>query len=237
MKRPELRESIIFENDDFLAINKPAGIATLDDRVDVLNILALAKELMPDIQVCHRLDKDTSGVLILAKNPESYRHLALQFQNREVVKVYHAVAQGQTNFNNLMVEVPLIVKNKGIVKWDAKSGKPSITYFTTLQNFKACSLLECKPITGRRHQIRAHLKYVKHPIVSDIMYEGEFMYLSQIKRKYKPSRREETPMIPRVALHAFAISFKSLDGKSVHIEAPYPKDFTILLKQLEKYGK
>ncbi len=237
MKSLEIRESIIFENEDFLAINKPAGIATLDDRADVVNILALAKGMLPEIQVCHRLDKDTSGVLVMAKNPESYRHLSLQFQNREVVKIYHAVAQGQTDFDNFKVEVPLIVKSKGLVKWDTKLGKPSTTFFTTLENYKACSLLECKPVTGRRHQIRVHLKYAKHPIVSDTMYEGEFIYLSQIKRKYKPGRREETPMISRVALHAFSISFKSLDGNLVQIEAPYPRDYTILLKQLEKYGK
>jgi 23S rRNA pseudouridine955/2504/2580 synthase len=237
MKKQGFNELILFENTDFLAINKPSGVSTLEDRAEDTNILSTAKNLFPDIQVCHRLDKDTSGVMVLAKKPEAYRHLSLQFQKREVEKIYHAIVHGRTDFKNYMIDISLIVKNHGIVKWDAKSGKKSTTFFTTLQNFKTFSFVECKPVTGRRHQIRVHLKYVKHPIVADIMYDGEFVYLSQIKTKYKQNQRAEKPLINRMALHAFSISFKTLDGKVEKIEAPYPKDYSVLLKQLEKFDK
>jgi 23S rRNA pseudouridine955/2504/2580 synthase len=236
MVKREFNELILFENADFVAINKPYGISTLEDRADKTNLLSEAKKIFPDIQVCHRLDKDTSGVLVLAKTPEGYRHLSLQFQNRQVQKVYHAVVHGSTDFNDFKVDLPLVVKGKGIVKWDANSGKESNTHFTTLKNFRAFSLVKCMPVTGRRHQIRVHLKHCKHSIVADTMYEGELVYLSNIKRNYKQSKREERPMINRVALHAHSISFKAIDDKLVEVEAPYPKDYTVLLKQLEKYG-
>ena len=236
MKRHGFKDLILFENADFIAINKPHGVSTLEDRADKTNILSMAKTLFPDIQVCHRLDKDTSGVLVLAKNQEGYRHLSLQFQNREVEKVYHATVHRQTDFKNYLIDLPLSLKGHGIVKWDAKSSKKSNTFLTTIQNFKTYSLVECRPVTGRRHQIRVHLKYSQHPIIADTMYDGEFVYLSQIKRNYKPSQRAEKPLINRMALHAFSISFKTLDGKVEHIDAPYPKDYVVLLKQLEKHG-
>jgi len=196
----------------------------------------MARNVYHDIQVCHRLDKDTSGVLVFAKNQEGYKHLSLQFQNREVEKVYHATVHGQTGFKNYLVDLPLSLKGHGTVKWDSKSSKKSNTFFTTIKNFKNVSLVECKPVTGRRHQIRVHLKYSKHPIIADTMYDGEFVYLSKMKRNYKPGQRAEKPLINRMALHAFTISFQALDGKVEQIEAPYPKDFVVLLKQLEKHG-
>ncbi len=236
MRKLNFNELIVFENEHYLAINKPFGISTLEDRNDDDHILSLVKNFFPEVQVCHRLDKDTSGVLVLAKKPEPYKHLSIQFQERKVAKIYHAVVHGQTNFNSSEINLPLLVKNKGIVKWDPKNGKESNTYFRTMQNFRHCSLVECKPVTGRRHQIRVHLKYNEHPIVADTKYDGEYLYLSQIKRRYKHGNREERPLISRIALHAYSISFKNMDGKNITIEAEYPKDFKVLIRQLEKYG-
>ena len=237
MKKLDFKTLIIFEDADYLAINKPAGISTLEDRTNESHLLSMARIYFNEIQVCHRIDKDTSGVLVFAKNPDSYRHLSMQFQNREVNKIYHAVVQGQTDYNRRMVDVPLEVKNHGKVRWDNKSGKESITYFSTIQNFKSNSLVECIPVTGRRHQIRVHLNYLNCSIVGDKMYGGEPVYLSQIKRKYKPGQGEERPIIERMALHARLIKFKSPGNKITTIEADYPKDFSILLKQLNKYNK
>lgn len=236
MKNINLISLILFEDTDFLAINKPSGISTLEDRAEDTHILSMAKNQFPDIQVCHRIDKDTSGVLVFAKNAEAYKHLSIQFQQRKVSKVYHAVVHGQTDFEDKLIDTPLFVKNQGMVKWDTKTGKESLTYFTTLQNFKSYSLIECKPITGRRHQIRVHLKYANHSIVADTKYDGEQAFLSQMKRKYKPGKHEEKPLISRMALHAKSISFESLNGEQIFIDAPYPKDFLVLLKQLKKYG-
>jgi len=237
MKKLDFRDLIIYEDINYLAINKPPGISTLEDRANENHLLSMARIHFQDIQVCHRIDKDTSGVLIFAKNPDSYKHLSMQFQNREVNKTYHAIVQGQTNFNRHEVNMPLNVKTQGKVKWDQKSGKESITYFSTIQNFKSNSLLECIPITGRRHQIRVHLDYLNYSIVGDSMYGGDFIYLSQIKRKYKPGLQEERPIINRMALHAKVVTFKSSDNTIKTIEADYPKDFNILIKQLNKFSK
>lgn len=88
------KDLILFEDNDFILINKPPFISTLEDRNESTTIISLAREAEPDPQVCHRLDKDTSGVLAIARNPEAYRHLSMQFENREVTKTYHAVADG-----------------------------------------------------------------------------------------------------------------------------------------------
>lgn len=236
MKKLLLNDIILFENEDFIALNKPSGISTLEDRSDTTNVLSLVREVYPQIKNCHRLDKYTSGVLLFAKNPESYRSISLQFQNRQVQKIYHAIVHGQPDFSNHEVNVPLIIKNTGIVIFDTKRGKESNTFFTTLNKFKSCSLVECRPVTGRKHQIRIHLKFTKHPIVADKDYGGELMYLSQLKRKYVQTKEVERPLIDRMALHAFSLKFQDSKGQSIAVEAPYPKDFRIMLNQLEKYG-
>ena len=235
-KRLEFTDLVLFEDDNYLVINKPAGLSTLEDRASETDVLSLAKEHFANAQVCHRIDKDTSGALVLAKNPEAYTHLSLQFQHREVGKKYHAVVHGSREFKEQVVDVPLTVKAQGAVRWDTRHGKDSQTVFTTLELYKVCSLIECKPITGRRHQIRVHLKYLENPIIADTSYGGHSIYLSQLKRKYHPGRRPERALIERMALHAHSISFTSPDNKSISIEAPYPKDFEILLKQLRKYS-
>jgi len=236
MKKLFLDDIILFENENVLVINKPAGISTLEDRRDTINVLSKVKELYPQIKNCHRLDKYTSGALLFAKNSDTYRLISLQFQNREVKKVYHAVVQRQTEFTDYEVSVPVVVKNTGIVHFDTRKGKKSSTRFTTLKNYRNCSLLECVPITGRKHQIRIHLKYSKHPIVGDLDYGGKKLFLSQFKRKFNKTIQEEKPMISRMALHAQSLNFRLPDGSFVDVEAPYPKDFRILLKQLDKYG-
>jgi len=236
MKKIDFTDLILFENTDFIAINKPPGISTLEDRKVETNLLNIAKNSYPDIQVCHRIDKDTSGVLVFAKNPTGYRHLSLQFQNRQVKKIYHAVVYGKSEFRDKLIDIPLIEKNNNMVIWDVKAGKESMTFFTTLENYTFSSLIACRPISGRKHQIRVHLKYIKHPIIADQIYSGENVYLSQLKKNYKSNQRTENPLINRMALHSFSISFKTLKDHEQTIEAPYPKDFVILLKQLRKYS-
>lgn len=236
MKKQFLDDLILFENENVLAINKPSGISTLEDRLDTVNVLSKVKEIYPSIKNCHRLDKYTSGVLLFAKNPETYRSISLQFQNRQVNKVYHAIVHGQAEFNQFIVDVPLIIKNTGIVHFDTKKGKESSTTFNTLKKFKTSSLVECCPLTGRKHQIRVHLKYAKHPIISDLDYGGHHIFLSKLKRNYRKTDKEERPLIQRMALHAQSLSFELPDKEMISIEAAYPKDFRVLINQLEKYG-
>src|SRR3954468_22265207 len=108
MKMVDFKNFIVLENDDYILINKPSDIPSLDERNgEGVNILRMAKEYSPDAQICHRLDKETSGILAIAKNPEAYRNLAMQFEHREVKKIYHAVSDGIHKFENLSVKLPI----------------------------------------------------------------------------------------------------------------------------------
>lgn len=236
MKYPVFKDLILFENDDYIVINKPPFLATLEDRaLNATNILKLARQYNPDVQVCHRLDKETSGALALAKNNEAYRHLSMQFEHREVKKLYHAVAWGVHNFEDLLVDRAIEPGLKGKAKL-SRSGKPAQTYFRILEKYSQHTLIACKPVTGRMHQIRLHLAYLGAPIVGDTLYGGENLYLSSLKRKFNLSKdTEEQPFIKRFALHSVQLSFTLLQGEEVTIEAPYPKDFQVLLKMLRQY--
>lgn len=197
-------------------------------------MLALAKQYSDDAQACHRLDKDTSGVLMFAKNPEAYRHLSMQFENREVKKIYHAVADGIHNFKEVLVDAPILKQNDGLVKINKQEGKSAQTYFTSLNSYRFHTLIECQPVTGRMHQIRVHLAFLKAPITGDEQYGGKPFFLSSVKRGFNLKKTtEEQPLIKRMALHAFALEFTALSGETVRVEAPYPKDIQALVRQLE----
>lgn len=224
---------ILWENDDFLVINKPPHIASLEDRNDPRNILSLSRTYIDSAQLCHRLDKDTSGILAIAKHPEAYRHLSIQFERRKVLKIYHAVVDGIHDFQDILVDKPILKMDEGIVKI-ARDGKDAQTSFTSLKSFKFNTLVECRPVTGRMHQIRIHLTCLNAPITGDLMYGGKLLYLSSVKRKFNLKKdTDEQPLMKRMALHAFSLSFDSLSGGEITIEAPYPKDFQALVKQLE----
>lgn len=223
---------ILFENQDYIVINKPAFVSTLEDRVEKTNILALARDYTSDAQVCHRLDKETSGALAIAKNPEAYRQLSMQFEHREVVKVYHAVVDGLHDLNNFLIDVPILKQNDGTVKLTSK-GKDARTTFSTIKIFSQHSLMECRPLTGRMHQIRIHLASIGAPITGDELYGGQPFLVSSIKRGFRIKKdTEEQPLMKRMALHAFSLEFSCLDSKPIRVEAPYPKDLTALIKQL-----
>jgi RluA family pseudouridine synthase len=226
------KDAILFEDNDYVLINKPPFISTLDDRVENQNILGIAREYVEDAQVCHRIDKDTSGVLAIAKNPDAYRHLSMQFENREVSKTYHAVVDGIHAFQEKMVEASILKLNDGTVKI-SKEGKEALTYFTTKATYKEHTLVECHPITGRMHQIRIHLRLLRAPITGDEVYGGKPFFVSSVKRGFNLKKEtDELPLIKRMALHAFSLEFALLNHQSVKIEAPYPKDFHALVKQL-----
>ena len=229
-----LADHILFEDNDFVLINKPPFVSTLEDRHEKINILALARAYAGDAQVCHRLDKDTSGVLAIAKNSFAYRHLSMQFEHRQVVKTYHAVVDGIQDFKDVLVDLPILKQDDGVVKISKRDGKPAQTYFNTLQTFKAHTLVECRPVTGRMHQIRIHLASLKASITGDETYGGRPFLLSEIKRGFNLKKdTEEQSFMQRMALHAFALQFDDVSGARRRVEAPYPKDFQALLRQLE----
>ncbi len=236
MKAPRIKfeEIILFENDDFVVVNKPPFLSTLEDRKEKSNLLAMAREYVPTAQVCHRLDKETSGVLAIAKNPDAYRHLSIQFEKREVTKIYHAVVDGIHNFSEQLVDAPILKQEDGTVKISKREGKPAQTYFTALSSYKYHTLLECRPITGRMHQIRIHLSVLGAPIAGDEVYGGKPFYLSQIKRGFNLKKEtEEQPFMKRMALHAFSLEFADMEGHDLKIQAPYQKDMQALIRQLE----
>ncbi|HEY9044665.1 MAG TPA: pseudouridine synthase [Ohtaekwangia sp.] len=229
-----LEELILFEDDDYVLINKPPFVSTLEDRHDKVNLLGLAREYTDDAQVCHRLDKDTSGVLAIAKNPEAYRHMSMQFEKREVTKVYHAIVDGIHNFKDDLVDLPILKQDDGIVKISKREGKPAQTYFTSLQSYKLHTLVECRPVTGRMHQIRIHLATLKASITGDELYGGKPFFLSSVKRGFNLKKQtEEQPIMKRMALHAYALTFADIKGETQTVNAPYPKDMQALIKQLE----
>jgi len=215
-------------------VNKPPFLATLEDRHEKINLLALARDYVESAQVCHRLDKDTSGVLAIAKNPDAYRHMSMQFEHRKVSKIYHAVVDGIHNFQEQVVDAPILKLDDGVVKISKREGKQAQTWFTSLKSFKNYTLVECRPITGRMHQIRIHLSLLGAPITGDETYGGKPFYLSSVKKGFNLKKfTDEQPLLKRMALHAFALEFENLAGKKEKIEAPYPKDIQALIRQLE----
>lgn len=236
MKVPKItfEDIILLENDDFVIVNKPPFLSTLEDRQEKVNLLALARDYIPTAQVCHRLDKETSGALAIAKNPEAYRHLSIQFEHRQVMKIYHAVADGIHNFKDQVLDAPILKLPDGMVKISKREGKPAQTYFSSLDSFKAHTLIECRPVTGRMHQIRIHLAFLGAPITGDELYGGKPFFLSQVKRGFNLKKEtEELPFMKRMALHAYALEFLDLAGNALKIQAPYNKDMAALLRQLE----
>lgn len=235
-KIPQFSELIIHEDEHLLLINKPAMISSLDDRDGSgINILKMAKRYHAEAQLCHRLDKETSGILVIAKDAETYREMAMSFEARRVEKTYHAIVEGVLRAEQQPINLPLGITRKGTARVDVKEGKPAETIVSTLQMYGHYTLLACQPITGRLHQIRIHLASQHFPIVSDETYGGHFPMLSDFKRNFKTGKFEsEQPIMKRVALHAYSLKFE-LNGKTYDLQAPYPKDFEVFLKLLEKF--
>ncbi len=236
MKLKRFSEYIVHEDEHLIAINKPAMITSLNDRIgDQPSIQHLAQDYLASAQLCHRLDKETSGILLIAKNPETYREMSIKFEKREIEKTYWAISDGRHYFKNTTVDTPLSVSSRGRAKVDKRDGKPAETDFSVIETFKNFCLIECKPLTGRLHQIRIHLATQNASISGDVIYGGDPPYLKSIKKNYNPPTHEEPrPMISRTALHAESVSF-DLYGKSFNIKAPLPKDMAVFLKLLRKY--
>ena len=236
MKIPKLQDLIIYEDDHLIVVNKPPFISSLDEREGgEINILRLAKQYHDDSQICHRLDKETSGAMIIAKNPETYRFVSMQFEHRTVKKVYHAIVDGTHIFNELLIDLPILNVGKGNVTISRIEGKRAETYFQSLIYFKHYTLIEARPVTGRMHQIRIHLATQRASIAGDEMYGGKPVFLSQIKRGYRLAKDEvEQPIMKRFALHSREVTFKISETETKTLTAEYPKDFGVLLKLLDK---
>jgi 23S rRNA pseudouridine955/2504/2580 synthase len=239
VKREPFEKYVLWESGDLLALNKPPLVATLDERQgNAPSMLRWAKALDERLSPCHRLDKETSGIMLWARSEAAYKATALAFEQRLVSKVYHAVVWGIHQFEDQAIDLPIGQGRDGLMRVDFREGKSAITHIRSLEFFRHFTLVECRPVTGRTHQIRVHLASQNCRIVADQAYGGEMPLLSLLKgRKYRMSRdkEQEAPMIQRLALHARSLEIDRGDWPMPRVEAPYPRDFEVLLRLLRKY--
>ena len=244
MGMKNLDYSVIFADEDFVVLNKRSGILIAADRYneDAPRLDLLAQEEFGKLYAVHRIDKDTSGLIIYARNLEAQRALSMQFEKREVQKTYHALVYGHPLWESLDVDLPLLPdgdsKHRTVV--NKKLGKPSFTSFRLIGTCGPYSWIEAMPKTGRTHQIRVHLAEKGLSIVCDPLYSGNQkpVRLSEIKKKWNGDEYEERPLLSRLALHAYKIEINHpKSGERLTFTAPYPKDMDDTRKQLAKiYG-
>ena len=232
--------SIIFENDDFVAINKEPGVLSIPDRHDEtqLSLYTILTQKYGRIFIVHRLDRDTSGLILFAKNEGTHKYLSRLFEQRNIQKKYLGIVRGSMPEKTGSVDEPIAEHpvKKGVMSV-SKKGKPSLTNYEVLEDYGIYSLVQFEIQSGRTHQIRVHTKYIGHPIICDEVYgDGKPILLSSFKKKYKLSQNdlEERPIISRLALHSHSLHFKDIHQKEFFIEAPLPKDMKALLQQLKK---
>ncbi|MEO6612449.1 MAG: RluA family pseudouridine synthase [Chitinophagaceae bacterium] len=238
----KISELIIFENQDLVAINKPAGLLSIPDREGKeVSLKTLLKEKYGNIFTVHRLDKDTSGLIVFAKNEAAHKHLSQQFEERQTKKIYRGLVIGSLPAGNGKVNAPIAehpaLNGTMIIH---RNGKESLTDYEVLEDFSIYTYVQFRIHTGRTHQIRVHMKEAGHPIVCDPLYgDGKPLLVSSLKSRFKLSKdaEEEKPILGRLALHSFQLEFKGMDGKSIKLEAPLPKDMRASLQQLAKRKK
>ncbi len=186
----------------------------------------------------HRLDKDTSGLVLFAKNETTHKYLNKIFEERQVEKYYVGVVLGMPPEETGLIDAPIAEHqtNKGMMIVHRR-GKPSQTGYEVLEANKHFSLVSFQLHTGRTHQIRVHSKNMGHPLACDPLYgDGKPVLLSSVKKKFKLSKHdeEERPMISRLALHSYRLKFTDEHGKLMELEAGIPKEFRALMTQLNK---
>ena len=219
---------ILWSDDDLLVVNKPAGLLTVQDGYDA-SLPTLVKTLSPawgHLWVVHRLDKDTSGILLLARNPEAHRILNAAFRERQIHKVYHALVFNVPPWDELTIDHPLRIdgdrRHRTVI--DPVAGKPAQTQLKVLQRFERTALLKAAPLTGYTHQIRTHCAAAGFPLIADPLY--------WIPGAPRPIPNPAWP-IHRTALHAWSIDFTHpTTAESLSFSAPYAPDFAALLESL-----
>lgn len=232
---------VISETDHYVALNKPSGLLSIPDREG--KELSLKNQLIEKygkIFTVHRLDRDTSGLILFAKTEEAHKHFSAQFENRETKKIYHGLVIGtppaEGSVDAAIMEHP---GKKGTMVINRR-GKEALTDYVTVEEFGVYSWMQFRIHTGRTHQIRIHMKNIGHPIVCDTLYgDGKPLLLSSLKSKFKLSKDvlEERPIMNRLALHAFQLELRDLSGELLSLEAALPKDLRATLQQLEKWKK
>lgn len=236
------KDSIIAETENWVAINKPSGLLSIPDREGKeVSLKVLLKEKYGEIFTVHRIDRDTSGLIVFAKNEAAHKHLCKQFEDRHTKKIYQGLVIGSPAQLAGSIEAPLMehpaLNGTMIVH---RKGKEALTDYEVLTDFGIFSHVQFRIHTGRTHQIRVHMKDLGYPIVCDPLYgDGKPLLLSAVKSKFKLSKNEleERPILGRLALHAYQLSFTDIDGNIIDLEAPLHKDMRATLQQLAKRKK
>jgi 23S rRNA pseudouridine1911/1915/1917 synthase len=238
--------NIIYEDDDMIVLNKQANIIVHPARGNksgtLVNGLVFYANQLSSINgdfrpgIVHRLDRNTTGVMVVAKTDTAHWMLSKQFAERTTQKTYIAVAQGVPDLTNDCIDKPIgtnkSFRERMAVTYD---GKEAITFFKVIEEFRGYCVLELSPKTGRTHQLRVHMMYIKHPIVADDMYGGKVIYPWQIEdREAAP----EDPLMSRTALHAWKLEINHPStGKRMTFQADLPDDIQTLIDELRKHRK
>jgi RluA family pseudouridine synthase len=239
------RLTVLHETAHVLVVDKPAGVPTVPDRSGrQQGIHGELGGLRPgdDLRIVHRLDRDTSGCLVIGKGVEAARHFDAEFRDHRVQKVYVALVDGV-----VAADQPVITAWLGpdrsrpgrvVASATERSGfRDALTEVLVRERFRAHTLVELRPRTGRGHQLRVHLRSIGHPIAADRDYGGEALLLSRLKPGYKKRVGvDEHPLLERMFLHAERITFCDVDGQQVTVEAPLPEDLNRALRQLERHA-
>lgn len=242
-RRPFRGIEILHVDDDLLAVNKPAGLATIPGRGQETSLVELLRgtEFGPEIRLVHRIDVDTSGVVLLARTLCAQRTLVRAFARREVDKEYWAIVGGRPDTDRGVIDALIGVHPRHKERMRVqKRGRPAVTEWELLESWVGYSLLRCRPRTGRRHQIRVHLAHAGMPLAVDSLYGGGAgIYLSRLKADYKPSRTHpEYPLIGRLSLHARAVRLRHpTTGEMMEVTAEPPKDFRAVINQLRRLAQ
>ena len=233
---------LIFENDYLLVVNKPAGVFSVPDRLQsAVSLREMLEQRYGKIFAVHRLDKDTSGIIVFAKTEAAHKYLSGVFEHREATKIYYGFVHGSLTEASGNIDAPIMEHpvQKGVMVVNRK-GKPAQTLYELVHDFQLYSLVKFHILTGRTHQIRLHSKHIGNPIVCDAVYgDGQPVKVSSFKRNYHLGKNteEEKPLLNRLALHAAELGFTGMQGEPLYFNVPMPKDMTALKKQLEKWKR
>lgn len=235
----KIAPEILLENDHFVVLNKPAGLLSIPDREGKeISLKQMLQERYDQVFTVHRLDRDTSGIIVFARDEETHKFLSQAFEERTVEKYYLGIVNGVPPEKKKTINAPIAenMARRGVMLIHQR-GKQSITDYEVLEEFGRFSLVQFRIHTGRTHQIRVHMQHAGHPIVVDELYgDGAPILVSSFKRNYNLSKNEEAerPILSRLGLHAARLQFTDAQGVTYHLEAPLPKDMRALLQQLRK---
>lgn len=231
----------IYSDADILVLDKAAGVAVLAERWErgVESLLDGVRQRWPQAVAVHRIDKETSGLLLMGLNPAASRALQVAFETRRVAKFYHALVVGNPAWDETACDLPLLIDgdrlHRSVVCRPGQAGARNCeSRFRVLERYRSFALVEVRLLTGRTHQIRAHAAELGHPLAGDHLYGGpKDIRLSALKPGWRGDRAEERPLLARVGLHARRIEFAHPGtGQTMNFDAEYPKDLRAALTQL-----